>query len=100
MTEPPKDPVNREVLEKIAALEGENGRLSERVASLERRADSSHKFFMTLARQVNGVLHDVGLIELQIIELAEKVFPGYVRTQRQIMEILTPTNKAEKDHSD
>jgi hypothetical protein len=93
MNEPPKDPNLSEVFERIAALEGEHGRLSNRVASLEARADSSSDYFVRLAKQVGRLIEQIGTMDLQVIELAEKVFPGYLRTQRQIMEFCNPPRK-------
>jgi hypothetical protein len=93
VTKPPKYPSNRELLERVAALEAKN-------AWLESHIERIYKGNNRLAQQVGGLLHQVGLIDLQVIELAEKVFPGYVRTQQQIMEVLTPPNKAKQQRRD
>ena len=88
MAEPPKDPTNQELLGKIAALEAEKAGLSVRVEDLEKRADNNHKFLMNLIDRYR-------LIDEQMLELMEKVFPGHCRTQSQIIEILKSKDKAD-----
>jgi hypothetical protein len=88
MAEPPKDAGNRELLERIVSLEGENAGLVERVNDLEKRAGNNHKFMMDLIDRYR-------LIDEQVLELMEKVFPGHCRTQSQIIQIFKSKDNAE-----
>jgi len=88
MAEPPNDPTNRELLERIAALEAQNAKLAEGLASLERRADNNHDAHMKF-------IDKLGSIEEHLIELMEKVFPGWARTQVQIIDLFKAKDKAE-----
>jgi hypothetical protein len=73
MTEHPKEPSTAELLERIEKLEAENVR--------------SKNLSIRLARQIGNLINQVGTLDLHFIEVADKVFPGYRETQRQIMEI-------------
>lgn len=87
MAELPKDPTNRELIERIARLETEKAGLSGRVEDLEKRADNNHKFLMNLIDRYR-------LIDEQMLEVMEKVFPGHCETQSQIIEIFKSKDKA------
>lgn len=95
MAEPTDDPTNRELLETIAALKEQNAQLSERVASLERRADNTHDTFMRLARQVGDLISESVIMDAQVWELMEKAFPGHKETHWQILNILHRARKAD-----
>ena len=89
MVEPSQDPTIRELVEKVAALEAENARLGSYIEDIFKGSNR-------LAQQVGALLNQIGLMDLQMMELTEKVFPGYIRTQRQIMEICNPPTNAEE----
>jgi hypothetical protein len=55
---------------------------------------------MRLSQQVGGVIHDGVILDTQVWELMEKVFPGHKRTQWQIMDVFKRTKKADPQEED
>ena len=84
MNEPPKDPTNQELLERIAALEAENVRLE---ARLDSRFDGIYKI-------LGKLVDDFRITDEQVLELMMKVFPGHAETQSQIIELFKSKDKA------
>jgi seryl-tRNA synthetase len=92
MTELPKDPSNRELLERIVNLEAENTALRAQIGEVQNRHD---KGIERIYEHVNKLAHQVGTIDEQVLELLEKAFPGHARTQLQIIEIFKSSQKAD-----
>ena len=85
MAEPPKDPTNQELLERIAALEAENVRLE---ARLDNRLDGIYKI-------LGKLVDDFRITDEQVLELMMKVFPGHAETQSQINKLFKSKDKAD-----
>jgi len=100
MAELPQDPSNRELLERLTRLEGDNAALKARIVQLENRVTNSDGFILRLSKQVGGVLESLGYIDMQVLELMAKVFPDYVRTQGQITKIFAPTDEERQQEKD
>jgi hypothetical protein len=88
MAEPSQDPTNRELLERIVKLEAENAKLDARLHYLELRDEHHHEFHKTLT-------DDIYEARSWVVELLAKVFPGWARTQTQIVDIFKWRDKAE-----
>jgi hypothetical protein len=103
MAELPQDPSNRELLDRVSKLENENAELKAQIEDLKQWAIASDKCFIRHAKQVGDVLESIGLIELRLLNLTAKVFPGTIQTEQQIAEIIDPIERAwrqEKDRHD
>jgi hypothetical protein len=100
MNEPEKPLSNQKLLERFIKLESENAALLTRIVKLEKRATNNDEDFIRLTQQVGGVLQNVGLIDMQVLELMAKVFPDYIRSQGQIAQIFTSTNWPGQTKSD
>ena len=73
---------------KICTLQDENAKLSARVDALEKGARSDDDFDLKIVDKIH-------LLDLRVIELMEKVFPGWARTQVQIMGLFKSKDPAD-----
>lgn len=78
MNEPPKDPSNRELLERIVRLETENAHLKARCDDLL-TAFKSH---------IDGNVSDFARLFDIVYALADKVFPNFLPTLKKISAIV------------
>jgi hypothetical protein len=93
MTDHPKDPSTRELLERIAALETENSTQKGQINFLEKE---NGKLAALISKHVIRLDNRMLGIEDQLFEVVEKLFPGNARTQAQILDIVKPGWRADK----
>jgi hypothetical protein len=100
MAEQPQEPSSRELLDRITKLEAENATLTAQVGDLKRWAAKSDECFIRQAKQVGAILESLGLIELRLINITAKIFPGTIQTEQQIAEIIDPAERAWRQGKD